>query len=151
MSKKQILCAALIVRVLLGSWFIYSGGFKLFSSGLDRFTQDIGNYQLVGAPWDAVAAYTVPWLELFAGLCLMLGVLRRGAILSIASLVMIFSISVGYAWFRGLDISCGCHGGDSPIRYWMKAAEFTGYFSLLVWLWWLESRSTLNEIDTDES
>lgn len=132
--------AALIARVLLGTWFVYSGGIKIFVTGLERFTQDIANYQLVTAPWDAVAAYTVPWLELIAGICLMLGILRRGAILTLAGLVGVFSVSVGWAWHKGLDISCGCHGGDAPIQYWAKAFEFAGYFILLGWLWWIEMR-----------
>lgn len=133
--------AALTARVLLGAWFIYSGGVKIFGSGLDRFTRDVANYQLVGPPLDAVAAYTVPWLELIAGVCLVLGILRRGAILTIVGLVMVFAISVGWAWAHQLDISCGCHGGDAPIEYWNKAAEFAGYFIVLGWLWWVESRS----------
>ena len=130
---------ALIARVVLGVWFVYSGGVKIFSSGLDRFTRDVANYQLVKPPWDAVAAYSVPWLELIAGLCLMLGILRRGAILTVAGLVVMFAISVGWAWSKGLDISCGCLGGDAPIQYWNKAAEFAGYFLALGWLWWRES------------
>lgn len=132
--------AALIARVLLGTWFTYSGGLKIFGTGLDRFTRDIANYRLVAAPLDAVAAYTVPWVELVAGLCLVLGIMRRGAILSVAGLVVVFAISVGWAWSQGLDISCGCHGGDAPIRYWHKAAEFTCYFGVLGWLWWIETR-----------
>ena len=135
---------ALAARVLLGVWFVYSGGTKIFSSGLDRFTRDIANYKLVSPPWDAVAAYTVPWLELIAGLCLMLGILRRGSLLAIAALVVMFSVSVGWAWTHNLDISCGCHGGDEKIQYWNKAAEFAGYFILLGWLWWMDSRKVAN-------
>lgn len=131
--------SALIARVLLGGWFTYSGGVKIFGSGLDRFTRDVANYQLVRPPLDAVAAYTVPWLELIAGACLLLGILRRGAILTITGLVMVFSVSVGWAWVHKLDISCGCHGGDAPIQYWNKAAEFVGYYLVLGWLWWVES------------
>ena len=136
-GKSQI--AALIARVVLGSWFLYSGGLKIFGTGLDRFTRDIANYHLVNPPLDAVAAYLVPWLECIAGLCLMLGILRRGAILTITGLVTVFSISIGWAWFHKLDISCGCHGSDAPIQYWSKAAELCGYFILLGWLWWVES------------
>ena len=120
-------------------WFFYSGGLKIFGSGLDRFTRDVANYQLVKPPWDAVLAYSLPWVELISGVCLMLGILRRGAILSVAGLVVMISVAVGWAWSNGLDISCGCHGGDAPIRDWHKAAEFSGYFILLGWLWWLES------------
>ncbi|RYD41231.1 MAG: DoxX family membrane protein, partial [Verrucomicrobiaceae bacterium] len=94
---------AVAASVLLGAWFVYSGGLKIFGTGLDRFTFDISNYKLVKAPWDAVAAYTVPWFELIAGVCLMLGILKRGAILTVAGLVVVFSISVGWAWGHGLD------------------------------------------------
>jgi len=127
-------------RALLGLWFIYSGGVKILVTGLDRFTRDIANYQLVGPPFDAFAAYTVPWFEIFAGACLVLGILRRGAILTLAGLVLVFCVCIGWAWIHQLDISCGCHGGDAPVRYWNKAAEFTGYFTLLAWFWWRERR-----------
>lgn len=133
---------ARIARVILGSWFLYSGGTKLFDSGLDRFTRDIANYRLVGPPFDALAAYSVPWLECIAGLCLILGILRRGAILTTAGLVVVFSISIGWAWSHNLQISCGCHGGDTPIQYWNKVAEFLGYFAMLGWLWWVETRNS---------
>jgi len=133
--------SALVARILLGLWFVHSGGMKIFASGLDRFTRDVANYQLVKAPWDAVAAYSVPWLELVAGTCLILGILRRGSILTIAGLVAVFAISIGWAWSKGLDISCGCLGGDAPIHYWAKAAELGGYAVLLGWLWWVEGRN----------
>ena len=136
-SKSQVI--ALIARVVLGGWFLYSGGLKIFGTGLDRFTRDVANYHLVKPPFDALAAYSVPWLECIAGVCLMLGILRRGAILTIAGLVVVFSISIGWAWYHKLEISCGCHGGDTPIQYWNKVAEFVGYFILLGWLWWMES------------
>jgi len=134
-------CAALISRVVLGCWFVYSGGMKVFGSGLDRFTRDIANYKLVGPPLDAIAAYTVPWLEMVAGLCLMLGFLTRGAILVTAGLVVVFSVSIGWAWAHQFDITCGCHGGDAPIHYWGKAAELAGYFILLAWLWRMQKGS----------
>ena len=126
---------ALAARVLLGGWFIYSGGVKVLGAGLDRFTRDIGNYQLVVPPWDAIAAYTVPWFEIVAGAGLIVGVCRRGAILTLAGLVAVFAFCIGWAWVHQLDISCGCHGGDAPIQYWHKAAEFAGYWLVLAWLW----------------
>jgi uncharacterized membrane protein YphA (DoxX/SURF4 family) len=98
---------AVLARVLLGGWFIYSGGVKLFSSGLERFTRDIGNYKLVAPPFDAVAAYAVPWFEIMAGVCLIAGILRRGAILTLAGLVGVFAFCIGWAWVHQLDISCG--------------------------------------------
>lgn len=136
MNRTAVMAASTIsARVLLGCWFVYSGGVKIFVSGLDRFTRDVANYKIVAAPLDAVAAYSVPWFEIVAGLCLMLGILRKGAILTLAGLVCVFAICIGWAWFHQLDITCGCHGGDAPIHYWGKTAEFIGYFIVLGWLW----------------
>ena len=134
-SNKVVAWVTSAARILLGGWFVYSGAVKILGAGLDRFTRDIGNYKLVGPPLDAVAAYTVPWFEVMAGVCLVVGILRRGAILAIAGLVCVFAFCIGWAWRHELDISCGCHGGDAPIRYWSKVAEFIGYYIVLVWLW----------------
>jgi uncharacterized membrane protein YphA (DoxX/SURF4 family) len=128
------------LRVGLGLWFMWSGGHKVFVSGLDRFTQDVANYQLVAAPLDALAAYTVPWVEMVAGTCLLLGVLRRGTLLVCCGLVTTFAVSIGWAWAHQLNIACGCHGGDAPIRYWWKLLEFAGYYAAFAFLWWLERR-----------
>jgi uncharacterized membrane protein YphA (DoxX/SURF4 family) len=137
-SATALSVATISARVLLGCWFVFSGGTKVFVSGLDRFTRDVANYQLVAAPLDAVAAYTVPWLEIAAGLCLMLGILRKGAILTLAGLVCIFAICIGWAWLHQLDIACGCHGGDGKIHYWGKVTEFAAYYAVLGFLWWRE-------------
>lgn len=132
---------ALILGVLLGTWFLYSGGEKIFVSGLSRFTQDVGNYKMIGRPWDAVVAYTVPWLEIIAGACLMLQILKRGAILVITGLVCMFATAIGWAWAHNLKIACGCRGGDTPIHYWGKAFELGGYLLVLAFLLYNESRS----------
>ena len=129
---------ALVLRVLLGMWFMYSGGGKIFVTGLDRFTRDVANYRLVTAPLDAVVAYSVPWVELVGGICLMLGVLRKGTLLAMTGLVLSFCTAVGWAWSKNLDISCGCHGGDTKLNYWWKAAELTGYLLVFGYLWWME-------------
>lgn len=144
-SPPALTVTAITARVLLGCWFVFSGGYKVFVSGLDRFTRDVANYRIVGPPFDAIAAYTVPWFEIAAGLCLMLGILRKGAILTLAGLVVVFAICIGWAWFHQLDIACGCHGGDAPIHYWGKAAEFAGYLIVLGWLWHVDARQMNRE------
>ena len=133
--------AALVLRITLGAWFTYSGGLKIFVTGLDRFTRDVGNYKLVSAPLDAVTAYTVPWVEVVGGLCLMLGVLRKGTLLAMSGLVLTFATAVGWAWSKNLDISCGCHGGDTRLNYWTKAVELAAYLVAFGYLWWVEKGS----------
>lgn len=133
---------ALALRVLMGAWFVYAGGLKIFSTGLDRFVSDIENYQLVSGQAAIAVAYLIPWVEVIAGICFMLGVLRKGAWLAMLGLVLAFSISVGSAWWRGLDISCGCLGGTEKIAYWRKGIEFALYFAALGWIGWIEWRKT---------
>ncbi|MBN8458849.1 MAG: DoxX family protein [Verrucomicrobia bacterium] len=139
---KDFTILAWMVSVALGTWFVGSGVWKIAVSGLDKFTLDIGNYQLpfIKPPLDAVAAFTVPWVEIVAGLCLAVGIWRRATLLVLAGLVAVFAICVGWAWSQGLNISCGCHGGDKPIHYWGKVAEFAGYYAALGFLWWECSR-----------
>jgi uncharacterized membrane protein YphA (DoxX/SURF4 family) len=81
-----------------------------------------------------VAAYLLPWAEVVAGMCFMLGILRRGAWLAMLALVLAFTIAVGSAWWRGLDISCGCTGAATKISYWGKALEFGMYYLVLAFL-----------------
>ncbi len=38
---------ALILRVLMGTFFVYAGGLKILSGGLEKFVLDIENYKLV--------------------------------------------------------------------------------------------------------
>jgi len=129
---------ALVLRVLMGAWFVYAGGIKVFGTGLDGFVTDIGNYRLVSPPLAIAAAYIIPWVEIVAGVCFMLGIVRKGAWWAMLGLVLAFTISVGSAWWRGLDISCGCLGGTEKISYWRKAAEFALYFATLGYLAWVE-------------
>ena len=142
---------ALILRVLMGAWFVYAGALKIFITGLDRFVMDIENYRLVSGQMAAMAGYAIPWLEVVAGICFMLGILRKGAWWIIFGLVMAFVISVGSAWWRGLDISCGCLGGAEKISYWRKAVEFAVYLAALGWIAWIEWKTERQpQMDADE-
>jgi len=56
------------------------------------------------------ARVVMPWIELMAGLALVLGIrARAGAAITLA-LMIFFTIAVAAAWARGLDFRCGCFG-----------------------------------------
>lgn len=132
---------ALILRVLMGAWFAYAGGLKIFASGLDQFASDIENYRLISGNLTVITAYLIAWIEVIAGLCFLLGVMKKGSWLAMFGLVIAFSVSVGSAWARGLDISCGCLGGTEKISYWKKAIEFSLYFAALGYIAWADWKS----------
>lgn len=142
MPTKKTEWIALALRVAMGAWFAYAGGLKIFGTGLDRFVTDIENYKLVSGDLAVAVAYFIPWLEVVAGIFFMLGIFRKGAWLAMFGLVLAFTISVGSAWARGLDISCGCLGGTEKISYWRKAIEFAIYLAALAWIAWVEWRKT---------
>ncbi len=151
MPKRKSEIVALILRVVMGAWFVYAGGLKIFGSGLDRFVTDIENYRLVTGQIAVLSAYLIPWLEVVAGLFFMLGMLRKGTWIVMLGLVLAFTVAVGSAWWRGLDISCGCLGGSEKISYWKKAAEFACYFAALGWIAWIECKSAPAENSLPET
>ncbi|MFD2255514.1 MauE/DoxX family redox-associated membrane protein [Luteolibacter algae] len=138
-NKERVVLA---LRVIMGAWFVYAGGLKIFASGLDRFATDVENYKLVSGGFALAIAYFVPWLEVIGGLCFILGLCRKGALWTMFGLVLVFSLAVGSAWIRGLDISCGCLGGTEKISYWRKALEFGFYFLILGYIAVAERKST---------
>jgi uncharacterized membrane protein YphA (DoxX/SURF4 family) len=56
---------------------------------------------------------TLPWVELAAGLLLVLGLFRRAAALVAAVMLAGFILLVAVTMVRGLDLSCGCFGSLS--------------------------------------
>jgi uncharacterized membrane protein YphA (DoxX/SURF4 family) len=137
--------AALALRVAMGAYFTYAGGEKIFVSGLDRFATDIANYKLVGESASVVVAYIVPWAEIVAGTCFMLGKLAKGAWLAMFGLVTVFAVAIGSAWWRGMDIRCGCTGGEETVTYWKKALEFSAYYIALGYIAWVGWRALARE------
>jgi uncharacterized membrane protein YphA (DoxX/SURF4 family) len=134
----------LALRLGLGGFFVWSGWMKVFHTGLDDFTRAVGNYKIVVAPWDGVIAYTVPWVEMVSGACLILGLWKRGALFILAGLVGVFAFGVGQAWVRNLNISCGCLGDPNgpPMNYTLKFLEFGGLWLAILLIWLLDRKSS---------
>lgn len=133
---------ALALRLGLGVFFVWSGWVKVFKTGLDDFTRAVGNYKIVVSPWDAVVAYTIPWVEMVVGFCLIVGFWKRGALWALAGLVGVFAFGVGQAWARNLNIACGCLGNPdgSPMNYSLKFVEFGAYWFAILLIWWLSRK-----------
>ena len=101
------------LRIGLGLLMAYAGAMKLLEPPA-TFAEEIGNYRLLPnlAP---LAAVTLPAIEVVAGLALLLlrGGWRRGAALLNLGLLLVFTAAVASARARGIDLRCGCFGGDS--------------------------------------
>jgi putative oxidoreductase len=128
------------MRLVLGGTFIASGFLKLLQPIL--FSDAIRNFELIGDPWVAVAAVTLPWLELVSGL----GVatrfrqIYRGSLLLLAVSLAVFIVAFAISWARGLEIRCGCFGGEEVTNYPLAILRNLGLIALAGVLWWRETR-----------
>ncbi len=93
-----------------------------------EFAQAVENYLVFGETLSRWAAVWIPWLELATGLCLLFGVWPDAAVAVNGLLMGAFLVLILQAFFRHLDIYCGCFRskGESTID-WLKVLENFGY------------------------
>jgi len=124
----------LLLRVVLGSVFVISGLDKI--ADINAFIHAIINYQLIGNAVATLVATILPWLEILCGLGLILGIYPRTSSFIMTLLLIVFTILVGSAMIRGLDISCGCFTQDPFANKigWQKIAENIGLIIVGIFL-----------------
>ena len=106
---------ALVLRVGTGGLLAVAGALKLRAPV--AFATEIANYQLAPAVAPYLAA-TLPVVELVVGAALVLAprAWRRAAALAALGLFAAFTVAVSAAFFRRINIDCGCFGtGGGPI------------------------------------
>jgi len=95
-------------RIGIGLIFAYAGLAKV--GDLGAFALQIHNFRMVPVSAENVMAMTLPWIEIVAALALILHIRARPAAVLSTALLVVFTIAVGVAYLRGLDIDCGCFG-----------------------------------------
>ncbi|MCB0280974.1 MAG: DoxX family membrane protein [Calditrichae bacterium] len=120
MLKKYII---LIIRWGLALFFIYAAHSKIINAA--QFSAAIRAYDILPPSLSALPAIFMPWIELFAAIFLMIGLYTRSAAGILFSLMLVFTIMVAVALFRGLEIDCGCGASLAGIEKvsWLKVFE----------------------------
>lgn len=98
----------LLLRLIVGGVFIWAAVTKIADPL--AFAQDVRNYRLVGQTLSFLTAIVLPWVELIAGVCLIIGVFPRSSALLVSGLLVFFIILVAVTMLRGIDVDCGCFG-----------------------------------------
>lgn len=101
-------------QIAIGLLFLVAALAKI--SDVASFARQLHNFRMVPLWSEHLLAMTLPWIELMAGLALVMGIrARSGAVVVSASLV-VFTLAVAVAMARGLDIECGCFGTSDASR-----------------------------------
>jgi hypothetical protein len=107
-----------LLRLALAALLLWAGVAKLGDPA--GFAVAITNYHLLPslAPYVAV---TLPTIELVIGAALLVAprAWRRAAALCATGLMAVFTVAVAQVVVRGINVSCGCFGGDSGPVTWL--------------------------------
>ena len=123
----------LITRILLGLIFIIASIDKIIDPA--GFARDISNYHFVPFGFENIIAIILPWLELFIGLGLILGIMVDGASVISGILLILFIILIFQATIRGFNIDCGCGLKEGEIVGWRKIFEDLIFLSGAYFIW----------------
>jgi len=107
---------ATAARLLLAGLFLYAAGTKVPDMG--AFAESVANYRIVPAGLVSVTAAMVVGVEITASVALLANVWARGAALILAGLLAVFTVGLASALARGIDLACGCFGGNAPATWW---------------------------------
>jgi uncharacterized membrane protein YphA (DoxX/SURF4 family) len=132
--------AAALLRLGLGSLLVLAGLLKLRDPS--GFAVEIANFQLVPALAPYLAA-SLPATEvvLGVGLVFLPASWRPAAIAGVVLLLVAFTVAVGSAYLRGINIACGCFGGGGDAIGPLTLARNLSLIAAVAALLALEARS----------
>jgi uncharacterized membrane protein YphA (DoxX/SURF4 family) len=96
----------LIARTVLAAVFLYACVHKILHPA--DFAKIIYGYKILPGWAVNLAAITMPWFELAAGLSLLLGVYPRAGALLASGMLLIFILAISFNLIRGHEFDCGC-------------------------------------------
>jgi len=96
----------LVVRWLIGVMFVFACYHKIAEPA--RFAKIIYGYYLFPASSINLIAIILPYIELFAGAALILGIYPRSATLIINAMLFVFIVAISINLIRGHEFDCGC-------------------------------------------
>jgi uncharacterized membrane protein YphA (DoxX/SURF4 family) len=111
--KKAQPWIGLLARLGLGGVLLYAGYLKAFSP--EKSMMAVRAYELLPIWLANIFGIVLPWLEIGAGVLLIVGIAVRYMAIFGSALMITFVIAISQAWARGLSIDCGCFGDGGAI------------------------------------
>lgn len=110
-----------LIRFALGALFIWAALAKI--ADVPGFVAEVHNFRMVPVALENIFAITLPWIELVAGVALIMNVAPRSGLIVLGGLLLVFFVAILSAIIRNLDIACGCFGTSDASR--------TGWITLI--------------------
>ena len=151
------------VQIALGLIFVVAAWPKIIDP--PSFAHMIYNYRILPGSLINISSLVMPWVELLAGLALILGIWTRPARWIVGLLLAVFMIAIAFNLARGNAIDCGCFEvsaagktHEERIRdMWLVLLRDAGMLLMVAQLWWAEKAQRLDgaeaqsyRIDTSE-
>ena len=95
-----------MISVLIGILFLYSGILKILNPF--EFSLTVAKYGILPEKFINIFSIIIPFLEIFSGFFLLIGVFIRGSSFTISLLLLIFTIAIFYVTIKGYSFECGC-------------------------------------------
>jgi putative oxidoreductase len=105
---------SLAARLYLGVVFLLACHHKIIHP--QAFAVDIATYEILPLGLVNMMAIILPWIELAAGVMLIIGWRTRSAALLVTGMMMVFTIAISMALHKGLDMSCGCFASQGAVE-----------------------------------
>ena len=102
-------------RVVLGALFLWAAATKV--PDLAAFAQDVANYRLLPPAAVPYVAAALVGIEILVGLALVTGYAARAGGLVAAGMLVAFVAGLSQALLRGIDLRCGCFGGEDAATW----------------------------------
>lgn len=105
-----------LARVFVGAVLIWAAYPKILEP--NEFAKGVIAYQAIPYSWSNLPAIALPWLEMVAGVLLVIGAVTRGSALVASVLYLAFLAMMISAMTRGVVIDdCACFGFAEPLTW----------------------------------
>lgn len=102
------------LRFILGLVFLYASFGKILDP--QTFAENLLDYHIFGSALVVrYLAVTLPWIEWFCGIFLILGLFVRSVSVLASGLLLAFGVAMASAMIRGLEINCGCFANTHEV------------------------------------
>lgn len=102
--------AVWLARLLVAGVLLYASVLKLGTS--ERFAVTVAKFSVLPEAWAGVFAMALPWIEMAAGILLLIPRTARIGAFAAAGLLILFLAALAWAWSQGFTIDCGCFGAE---------------------------------------